>query len=46
MRMSTARAELSMMGDGVSDEPVTGAAKNAANTTLTRAIANDSADAR
>ena len=44
--MSTSRAELSMIGDGVSDVPVTGAAKNAANTTLTRTIANDSAEAR
>ena len=44
--MSTSLDELSMIGDGVSDEPVTGAAKNAANTTLTSAIANDSAEAR
>ena len=44
--MSTSLDVLSMIGDDVSDEPVTGAAKNEANTTLTRTIANDSAEPR
>src|SRR5207249_12250804 len=41
MRMSTARAEWSMRGDGGSDVPATGAAKNARNTPLKTARATN-----